>query len=435
MAIGNTNDSISRQVADDYELAHQLATAQLLNQDGVGLEKQNANRLFSNRNSAGNGAPDSNGQTSDTLFAAQLQERADFVRRKQEEWCNSVVQQSRLLESTSRSHYLQIKNERDESLRLLLEAHQQVIAQEEAERRARLAERVEQQRRAFEEQQRARAEAEAARRAELAAEVERRRRQREDAQRIRREIEREERRAREEAEAARLAQIAAEEERIRRQREEAERIRRERQRECAVCLEENDTGEMVEIPCRHWYCREHLRGESTLTLIILNSSSMTTDALQAALSSRRPFQCCRTTVPLDSLQGLLQEDAYNQYRDMLEETSTPNPIYCSNRDCSAFIPAANARGPDLIECHRCDRATCRHCRNRYHPGTECAADVDTQRARSLAAAQGWKACPNCSNMVEKSSGCLHMTCRCGTEFCYRCGQHYRSCRGRCPPRD
>lgn len=33
-------------------------------------------------------------------------------------------------------------------------------------------------------------------------------------------------------------------------------------------------------------------------------------------------------------------------------------------------------------------------------------------------------CPNCSKLVQKSSGCAHMTCKCGKEFCYGCGGAY-----------
>ncbi|GAB1310970.1 hypothetical protein MFIFM68171_01180 [Madurella fahalii] len=33
-------------------------------------------------------------------------------------------------------------------------------------------------------------------------------------------------------------------------------------------------------------------------------------------------------------------------------------------------------------------------------------------------------------MIEHSSGCYHMNCHCGHEFCYLCGKTWRSCR--CP---
>lgn len=34
-------------------------------------------------------------------------------------------------------------------------------------------------------------------------------------------------------------------------------------------------------------------------------------------------------------------------------------------------------------------------------------------------------CKSCMRLVEKSKGCNHMTCKCGFEFCYICGQAWR----------
>ena len=31
-----------------------------------------------------------------------------------------------------------------------------------------------------------------------------------------------------------------------------------------------------------------------------------------------------------------------------------------------------------------------------------------------------KPCPYCKKLVMRISGCLHMTCNCGHEFCYHC---------------
>lgn len=33
-------------------------------------------------------------------------------------------------------------------------------------------------------------------------------------------------------------------------------------------------------------------------------------------------------------------------------------------------------------------------------------------------------CPQCFTLVERTRGCRHMTCRCGAEFCYACGNTY-----------
>ena len=39
----------------------------------------------------------------------------------------------------------------------------------------------------------------------------------------------------------------------------------------------------------------------------------------------------------------------------------------------------------------------------------------------------YKQCPSCKFWVSKNEGCDHMTCRCGHEFCYKCGAEYGTC--------
>lgn len=41
--------------------------------------------------------------------------------------------------------------------------------------------------------------------------------------------------------------------------------------------------------------------------------------------------------------------------------------------------------------------------------------------------QGWRACFKCNAVVERSTGCNHMTCRCSAQFCYHCGSRWRTC--------
>jgi hypothetical protein len=36
-----------------------------------------------------------------------------------------------------------------------------------------------------------------------------------------------------------------------------------------------------------------------------------------------------------------------------------------------------------------------------------------------------KMCPTCGMVIERNGGCDHMTCRCGTHFCYVCGRYNR----------
>ncbi|KAF7433623.1 hypothetical protein PC9H_005584 [Pleurotus ostreatus] len=43
--------------------------------------------------------------------------------------------------------------------------------------------------------------------------------------------------------------------------------------------------------------------------------------------------------------------------------------------------------------------------------------------------QGWQRCPapDCGHMIELTEGCMRVKCRCGTMFCYGCGEPWKTC--------
>ncbi len=190
---------------------------------------------------------------------------------------------------------------------------------------------------------------------------------------------------------------------------------------------------MLELACHHWYCTAHIQGKGSLLPLNWQATGLRhfTEAFRVAWTSRKPFQCCQQIIPLDSVPDLFPASFQAEYSLWLEERATRNPVYCSDNDCGMFLPLRFSEGPDAIKCHRCNKLTCRHCRRAAHQGQVCAADVDAQAVKVMASGRGWKACPSCSEMIEKESGCVHMICRCGTQFCYRCGRLYSVCPGIC----
>ena len=334
-------------------------------------------------------------------------ERAQF---EQELWAGAVIAQANEI----RDDRLERRRQAREQAARLAEQRQQeqqrIQDERLAEQRARAAERAEQ----------ARQEAERIRQ-ERAAEDRRRREEQEAIEEARRAAAAEAARQREAAEAAR-----------RRAAEEAERRRRERLRPCSVCMDENDVNLMVQVPCSHWYCRACLKGMKHPPWPLANSiRANSLDGIEASFASRTRFQCCQQHVPVTLVAELLPDGFIARYELMVLEQTTVNPTYCANVACGSFIPPTNYHGPDLARCDQCHRETCRHCRTRDHAGRGCTADTATDQVRALAAIVGWKTCPNCQNMVERADGCLHMSCRCGAEFCYRCGGLWSVCRGTC----
>ncbi|KAL6191363.1 hypothetical protein ACLB2K_037754 [Fragaria x ananassa] len=43
---------------------------------------------------------------------------------------------------------------------------------------------------------------------------------------------------------------------------------------------------------------------------------------------------------------------------------------------------------------------------------------------ALMTEQQWKMCPKCTSYVEKTRGCLRITCRCDFQFCYWCAEEW-----------
>ncbi|KAK4230734.1 hypothetical protein QBC38DRAFT_468680 [Podospora fimiseda] len=158
-----------------------------------------------------------------------------------------------------------------------------------------------------------------------------------------------------------------------------------------------------------------------------------------------PLRCCSPTnrIPLPYLRRKLHPFSSYQaaeYRSKLAEHDARVKIYCSYRECSAFIPESlrqsrlNESKVQTAKCRKCNRITCLVCHEPSHPNLPCLdkaaaqkyhGEVDQEKFDRLATKKGWKPCPNCKSWTEKTEGCNQMTCPCGAHWCYRCG-HTRS---------
>jgi hypothetical protein len=86
-------------------------------------------------------------------------------------------------------------------------------------------------------------------------------------------------------------------------------------------------------------------------------------------------------------------------------------------------------GDTYFECLKCKKKYCLDCQVEWHAGVSCekykkwAAEnnqADQLFDKYKHNSKG-KDCPKCKRYIEKTNGCDHMRCRCGTEFCYSCG--------------
>ncbi|GKC71355.1 zinc finger, C6HC-type containing protein [Tanacetum coccineum] len=109
-------------------------------------------------------------------------------------------------------------------------------------------------------------------------------------------------------------------------------------------------------------------------------------------------------------------------------------FYCPFKDCSALLVDDDGEAVTSSECPHCNRLFCAQCKVSWHAGMDCEecqilikkgeiARSDTM-LMDLAKNKNWKRCPNCNIYVERITGCEHIACRCGYQFCYECGNEW-----------
>jgi hypothetical protein len=112
-------------------------------------------------------------------------------------------------------------------------------------------------------------------------------------------------------------------------------------------------------------------------------------------------------------------------------------LHCPTPNCSyIFALDPNDEEAHHLRCELCKEHYCLKCRVKYHKGKSCI----TYRKDTLSVGEETllllaylhrnkvKACPQCAQYVERSSGCQHMSCICGAEFCYLCANVVCTCK-------
>lgn len=185
---------------------------------------------------------------------------------------------------------------------------------------------------------------------------------------------------------------------------------------CVACLEDTSPSRSADLKCGHRMCNSCLRRLFRMSI---------TDP------QHMPPRCCsQEHIPLRYVGQLFDEDFKKTWNRKFDEYTTRNRLYCPSRKCGEWIMPDSIRrenGRKVARCERCKTKVCGSCGGKYHSSSPCPNDEDTAKFLDQAADQGWKRCYQCKAMVELREGCNHMTCRCGAEFCMKCGVKWRGC--------
>eukprot|EP01055_Gregarina_sp_Pseudo9_P002465 Gregarina_sp_Pseudo_9__2464@NODE_274_length_3319_cov_11_965549_g257_i0_p2_GENE_NODE_274_length_3319_cov_11_965549_g257_i0NODE_274_length_3319_cov_11_965549_g257_i0_p2_ORF_typecomplete_len387_score61_25IBR/PF01485_21/5_4e03IBR/PF01485_21/0_09IBR/PF01485_21/1_8e04IBR/PF01485_21/2_4e05IBR/PF01485_21/5e11_NODE_274_length_3319_cov_11_965549_g257_i02241384 len=191
---------------------------------------------------------------------------------------------------------------------------------------------------------------------------------------------------------------------------------------CCCCnLETRDTFLLL---CDHRYCAWCLRRH---VMEALNDVS------------KFPPKCCKWEVPPELVRRVFEilgkspmlEDYFYRLQQTQYNTSLFKLVTCPTRLCEQIVPILLRRGkvPKIVTCLVCEGPICVSCSLPAHGTTPCSTDsLEDLRLREDARKRGWVECPECHAIIERTGGCLHMTCRlCKYEFCFQCRAKFKEC--------
>ncbi|KAK5026329.1 hypothetical protein LTR13_010111 [Exophiala sideris] len=176
---------------------------------------------------------------------------------------------------------------------------------------------------------------------------------------------------------------------------------------CQLCFDTPDT--LIALMCGHTCCKQ-----------CLNRLFKTGTANPRSF----PPKCCEEPIELTAVQVYLDDDVFRRYNDVYSEFSDKNRLYCANKRCGSYIRQSHTiQNGRSIMCGGCGTYTCVDCKqvrdeHVIQDGVlQCKQPEQLMSTadRKLANARGWKQCPGCKNLIEKSEGCDH-ECRCEVEM-------------------
>ncbi|XP_034601306.1 E3 ubiquitin-protein ligase RSL1 [Setaria viridis] len=208
---------------------------------------------------------------------------------------------------------------------------------------------------------------------------------------------------------------------------------------CSICMEPMAPSEAHRCgaACGHAFCRACLSGHVRAKV----EAGTGTGAVV-----RCPDPSCAGAVDPELCRAARPPDVFERWCAALCESLFPaaRRTYCPFPDCSEMMVAdgdgdggGGAEGcVTQSECQVCRRLFCARCRVApWHAGVACDeyqwlamgdGGREDMMLYEMAGAMSWKRCPKCQFFVDKIDGCAHISCRCGFEFCYRCGTTWRS---------
>ncbi|XP_006419033.2 probable E3 ubiquitin-protein ligase ARI3 [Eutrema salsugineum] len=201
---------------------------------------------------------------------------------------------------------------------------------------------------------------------------------------------------------------------------------------CPICFDDDTNADQMFTvdKCRHRFCSQCVKRHIEVRL--LDGSVM-----------RCPHYRCKSKLALNSCASMLTPKLNALWQERIKEDLIPyaDRVYCPNPKCSALMSKTELSKSSKEAgyrrcCSKCGEHLCTNCKVPWHENLACkdykmlhpSPTENDGKLKALANQKMWRQCGNCQHMIELSKGCVIVICRCGHDFCYRCGAKAKSCR-------
>ena len=194
---------------------------------------------------------------------------------------------------------------------------------------------------------------------------------------------------------------------------------------CEICYEQAPPNIMLDTgACTHRFCSDCMK-----------------QYLRTVLRTGTPYPVtcpsCHEIMKEDKINSMLQTDlklkeGFNAM--MIKKFHIKQMRYCSNPKCAIpFDWDCSETDENKLEeyhvrvaCPCCYHETCAKCRVEWHKDLTCRQWRKQEKTVKLYESHGRMQCPDCGHLIERKSGCNHVVCICGCNFCHKCGSKYNS---------
>ncbi|PWA82754.1 Zinc finger, C6HC-type [Artemisia annua] len=196
---------------------------------------------------------------------------------------------------------------------------------------------------------------------------------------------------------------------------------------CDICMDTKTDSEMFRNTkvCGHMFCFDCIRGHVAAKI------------QENITKVQCPDPDCKGVIGPEMCRYFVPKEVLDRWENALCESLIlgTEKFYCPFKDCSALLVDDGGQTVTSSECPNCNRLFCAQCKVTWHSGMSCSEFKSLKKGEkdptdimlmNLAKKKKWKRCPKCNFYVEKRSGCLHIACRCGYNFCYGCGKNHKN---------